>query len=171
LPTQNSPNAIIAPTLYAMVGTIGSGKTTYAEKLSREKGAIFFSIDKHIKLLGQPIGSKENYDRYYFGVRDVIADYTLQLLNLGQSVVLDFGGSVGHWEWLSSLADQAKANIQIFHLIVPIEVRRERVRKRNSDPKTIFRFSDDEFNSMSTVSAAPNVTRPGLLITVIDQTN
>jgi predicted kinase len=159
------------PTIFAMVGTIGAGKTTYAEKLSKEKKAVFFPIDKSIKQLGQPIASKEDYEKYYFGVRDLIGNYALQILELGQSVVLDFGGSVGHWDWLSTIADKAKANIEIFHMRAPIEVRRERVRKRNSDPNVVFKFSDEEFNAMPTESATPQVQRQGLKIIVVDTTS
>ncbi len=155
------------PKLYAMTGTIGSGKTTYAKKLSSEKNAVVFLIDDYIRQLGIPIKSVEDYDKYYYGVRNIITDCTLQLLRLNQSVVLDFGGNIGHWEWLSSIADQTSANIEIFHLLAPLDVRRDRVRKRNLSPNE-FHFSDEEFESMPKVSAAPQVQREGLKITVIE---
>lgn len=98
---------------------------------------------------------------------NIIADCAGQLLKLGQPVVLDFGGNIGQWEWLSTIADQAGSNIEIFHLIAPIEVRKQRVQKRNSEPGE-FIFSDEEFESMPTVSAAPQVQREGLKITVVE---
>jgi predicted kinase len=156
------------PTLYAMAGTIGSGKTTFAKKLAKQKKAAFFSIDKHIKQLGQPIKTTKDYDRYYYGVRSVIEDYAVQLLRLRQSVVLDFGGSNGHWNWLKAIAKKTKSNIEIFHLLAPMEVRRERVKKRNLDPKTVFRFSAKEFNEMPLVSTTPKVKQKNLKITVIN---
>lgn len=155
------------PTLYAMTGCIGVGKTTFAKKLSTEKKAIVFLIDESIRRLGFPIKSLEDYDRYYHGVVNIIADSAIQLLRLNQPVVLDFGGNTGQWEWLSSIADKAGANIEIFHLIAPLEVRRDRVRKRNRLPNE-FHFSDEEFDSMPKVSAAPQIQRDGLKITVIE---
>ena len=153
--------------IYAMVGTIGSGKTTYARKLASEKQAILFCIDEDIKQLGQPVESKEDYDKYYFGVRAIIADHASKILKIGMSVVFDFGGSVGHWEWLRSIATQSNSEIEIFHLIAPREVRRERVRKRNADPEAAFQFSDEEFDSMPGESATPSA-QPGLKITVVN---
>ena len=154
------------PVIYAMVGTIGSGKTTYARNLADEKKLIPFCIDENIKQLGQTISSKEDYDKFYFGVRAIITDYASKALKLGKSVVLDFGGSVGHWEWLHSLAEQTNSEIEIFHLLAPVEVRRERVKRRNSDPDVSFRFSDEEFDTMPTESAAPSL-QPGMKVTVI----
>src|SRR5689334_7705788 len=133
-------------TIYAMTGTIGAGKTTFAKKLAQDKKSVALLIDHYIRLLG-PVHSREDYDKSYYGVRNVIADCASQLLILGHPVVLDFGGSVGHWEWLSAIADRAKANIEIFHLIAPIEVRRQRVQKRNLNPEE-FKFSDEEFEAM-----------------------
>lgn len=155
------------PTLYAMTGLIGAGKTTFAKKLSKEKKAVVFLIDHHIRQLGRPINSIEDYDKCYFGVTNIISDVACQLLKLGQSVVLDFGGNVGQWEWLSAIADQTDANIEIFHLLGPFEVRKQRVQKRNLEPGE-FNFSDEEFASMPTISAAPSVQRKGLRITVVE---
>ena len=157
------------PIIYAMVGTIGSGKTTYARKLSEEKRALLFCIDENIKQLGQSITSKEDYEKYYFGVRTIIADHASKALNLGNSVVLDFGGSVGHWEWLQSVASPSNAEIEIVHLLAPLQVRRERVRKRNSEPHAVFRFTDAEFDAMPTESAAPK-DKPGLRVTEVQTT-
>ena len=153
-------------TLYAMTGCIGAGKTTFAKKLSNEKKAVVFLIDESIRRLGFPIKSVEDYDRFYHGVINIIADSAIQLLQLNQPVVLDFGGNIGQLDWLSSIAEKAAANIEIFHLITPLEVRRDRVRKRNLLPNE-FRFSDEEFDSMPKVSAAPP-QRAGLKITVIE---
>lgn len=155
------------PTLYAMTGTIGAGKTTLAKKLSAEKQTVAFLIDHSIQRLGFPIRSIEDYDKCYYGVRNIIADCALQLLKLDQPVVLDFGGNVGHWDWLSKLGDQGDANIEIFHLLAPVEVRWKRVQKRNLEPDE-FNFSEEEFASMPTISAAPQVQRDGLKITKVE---
>ncbi len=138
-----------------MSGPIGSGKTTFAKKIAAEKHAVFISIDHYVKLLGQLIGSAKDYEKYYYGVRDIIADVTLKLLKANLSVVLDFGGTQGHWDWLKSIAVAADAEIEIYNLIVPIEDRRKRVQKRNSNPATMFQFSDEEFNNMPIESMTP----------------
>ena len=85
-----------------MNGRIGSGKTTRAKQIAIEKNAALFSIDHHVQPLGQPITNAQEYEKYNFGVRDIIAELALQNLKLGTSVVFDFGGSVGHRDWLRS---------------------------------------------------------------------
>lgn len=152
-----------------MAGPIGSGKTTYAKRLAAEKNAAFLSIDEQLKHLGHPIRNTADYEEHYFGMRDVIAKLSLEILSRGVSVVLDFGGTAGHWNWLKSLADEANADVEIYNLIVPLEVRRERVKARNSEPDAIFRFSAEEFDSMPTESTTPK-EQPGLkVIEVRDQ--
>ena len=151
------------PVIYAMAGPIGSGKTTLAARIAQEKHAAFFPIDQFIKMLGQPINNTEQYDSYYGGMRDVIANVSLQFLSRGISVAFDFGGTKGHWNWLQPLAESANADVEIYHLIVPIEVRRQRVRVRNSDPAAVFHFSDEEFDTMPKESITPE-QQPGLKI-------
>lgn len=48
------------PMIYAMTGGNGSGKTTYALKISKEKSALFLSLDKTIQDFNQPIQSYED---------------------------------------------------------------------------------------------------------------
>lgn len=55
-------------TIYAVAGQMGSGKTTWARKLAKEKRALFFSTDQWVANLGAPIGSHENYAKYYTGL-------------------------------------------------------------------------------------------------------
>ena len=60
---------------------------------------------------------------------------------------MDFGGGMGHWEWLRAIADSAEAHIEIYHFEIPLEVRLNRVRRRNEEkPPGIYHFtmSDDE---------------------------
>lgn len=158
------------PVVYAMAGPIGSGKTTWAKRIAAEKHAAFFSIDQFIKMLGQPIHTAQDYDRFYLGMRGVIASAALQFLNRGISVVLDFGGTRGHWDWLRSLAESANADVEIHRLNIPLEIRRERVKARNSDPDAVFQFSDEEFDSMPKDSTTPEA-RPGLRIIEVTHTS
>lgn len=140
-------------TIYAVAGQIGSGKTTWARKLAKEKKALFFSTDQWIAQLGVPIGSHEIYAKYYTGIRDRIFEVAQQALHLGVPVAFDFGvnspaGRAGHFKF----ATAAGASLEIYHVSVPIEVCRERVRERNkTKPKDIysFTFSDDDFDIIS----------------------
>ena len=140
-------------TIYAVAGQMGSGKTTWARRLANEKNALFFSTDQWIANLGVPIGSHEVYAKYYTGIRDRIFEVAQQALNLGIPVVFDFGvnqpkGRAG----LKKFADSVGATVEIYHVSVPIQLCRERVKERNTNkPKDIysFQFSDDDFDIIS----------------------
>ncbi|MBC7421189.1 MAG: ATP-binding protein [Bdellovibrio sp.] len=139
--------------IYAIAGQIGSGKTTRARKLAKEKQALFFSTDQWIASLGVPIGSHEVYAKYYTGIRDRIFEVAQQALHLEVPVVFDFGvnspkGRAG----LQKFTQAANADLEIYQISVPIEVCRERVRERNKNkPQNIFSFtfSDDDFDIIS----------------------
>ena len=140
-------------TIYAVAGQMGSGKTTWARKLAKEKQALFFSTDQWIANLGVPIGSHENYAKYYTGIRDRIFEVAEQAINLGVPVVFDFGvnsakGRAGHQKFANGIG----AALEIYHVSVPVEVCRQRVRERNKNMPTdiySFQFSDDDFDIIS----------------------
>src|SRR3989344_5486164 len=56
-----NPNSQL--TVYAMVGPMGSGKTTMALKIEKVQNALFQSLDGTIKNLNQPIGDLKGYER------------------------------------------------------------------------------------------------------------
>ncbi len=136
------------PLIFAMTGGNGSGKTTYALKISREKGAQFFSLDKTIKDFNQPIQSYEDYMFYFQQALDLMSSQAIQFLKDGGSVVFDFGGGISSREWLKQIAKSCGAEVEIYHLEVPLEERRRRIQKRNLEkPKDVYFFhmDDDEF--------------------------
>ncbi|MBC7753700.1 MAG: ATP-binding protein [Moraxellaceae bacterium] len=144
---------MINKTTYAIAGHIGSGKTTLARKLAKEKQALFFSTDQWIASLGVPIRSHEVYAKYYTVIRDRIFEVAQQALHLEVPVVFDFGvnspkGRAG----LQKFAPAADADLEIYHASVPIEVCREGVRERNKNKsQDIFSFTclDDDFDFIS----------------------
>lgn len=137
----------------SIAGQIGSGKTSFARKLAKEKQALFFSTDQWIANLGVPIGSHENYAKYYTGIRDRIFEVATQALNLGIPVVFDFGVNQPKGrQGLQKFANEAGASVEIYHISVPVEVCRARVHGRNKNkPKCIhsFDFSDEDFDIIS----------------------
>ena len=158
--------------IYAVAGQIGSGKTSFARKLAQEKNALFFSTDKWIANLGVPIGSHENYAKYYNGIRDRIYEVATQALNHGVPVVFDFGvnQSKGR-KGLQKFANAVGAVLEIYHITVPIEVCRERVHERNKNkPQGIFsfEFSDEDFDIISKNYDAPGADED---IKIIEVTN
>lgn len=127
-------NLLVDKTVYAVAGQMGSGKTSLARKLSKEKKALFFSTDQWIANLGVPIGSHENYAKYYTGIRERIYEVAKQALNLGVPVVFDFGVNQAKGrQGLLKFANEAGASVEIYHISVPTEVCRARVQERNKN--------------------------------------
>jgi predicted kinase len=125
-----------------MVGPMGSGKTTLALKLSKDRGAQFYSLDKTIREFGLPVRNVQDYETHMAKALEIIASHSIQALKGGTPVVLDFGGGMGHWNWLKDIADSTGANIEIYHFEVPLEMRLERVRKRNEEkPADVYQFT------------------------------
>lgn len=135
--------------IYALTGGNGAGKTTYALKISKEKGAVFFSLDKTIKDFNQVIQSYEDYMSHYQRALDLMSELAILVLKDGGSVVFDFGGGISSRTWLKQIAKASGAEIEIFHLEVPLEERRRRIQQRNIEKdKDVYFFpmSDEEFN-------------------------
>jgi predicted kinase len=145
-------------TIYAMCGGNGSGKTTFALKISQEKDAAFFSLDKTIKEFNQPIQSFEDYESYMSKALDIISSQAIQVLKTGRSVVLDWGGGLSSRSWLKHIADSAGAAIEIYYLEVPKEERRRRVQKRNLEKQKdvyFWNMSDEEFDRHNKENHSP----------------
>jgi len=153
-------------TIYAMVGPMGSGKSTYALKLAKEQNAKFFSLDKTIKDFNEPIDGLKGYELHMKKALVILSEKAIKCLKAGQSVVFDFGGGIGHWDWLKHMADEADTKIEIYHFEILANVRWARVQKRNLEkPEGIYHFnmSKEEFDRQSAYRVLPALM-PGLKI-------
>ncbi len=147
-------------TIYAMVGPMGSGKTTLALKIAKERGAFFQSLDGTIKNFNEPIGSLEGYERLMPRALDLMFSNALTALKNGQSVVFD----VGRWPWLKELAEAANSKIEIYYFDISTEERWRRVQKRNNEkPENVYHWtaSKDEFDAQDPRRNLP-ASMPGL---------
>lgn len=139
-------------TIYALTGGNGSGKTTFALKIAKEKNASFFSLDKTIKSFNQPIKSYEDYMIHFNRAMELMSSQAILKLKEGSSVVFDFGGGISSRPWLKQIAESSDADVEIFHLEVPLSERRRRVQNRNIEKDGnvfFFHMSDDEFDSQN----------------------
>ncbi len=147
-------------TIYAMVGPMGSGKTTLALKIAKEQGAFFQSLDGTIKNFNEPIEDLQGYEDLMPKALGLMFSRALEALKNGQSVVFD----VGRWPWLLELADAANAKIEIYYFEISTEERWRRVQKRNDKkPKNVYHWtmSKEEFEAQDPRRQLPD-PRPGL---------
>lgn len=120
-------------TIHLLHGTVGSGKTTFALVLAREKGAVYLSPDAWMRAMygdDPPVAQFAEYLERVFGLIWTVVE---QLVQLDVDVVLDFGF------WTRRSRDEARerarrlgASCVLYELRCSTEVARRRVLERNA---------------------------------------
>jgi predicted kinase len=120
-------------TLYCIYGTIAAGKTTLARKLAAQYGAVLLCEDEWLVRLEAEIASFDDFRRHARRLRAAIGPHVVDLLRLGNSVVLDFAANtVNDRVWLRSLFEAANAAHELHVIEVPLAVCKARLRARNA---------------------------------------
>ena len=149
--------------LIIVTGPIGVGKTTYSLSLSKDIGAVRFSIDPWMQnLFSKDMTSLdyawmiERVHRCYVQIWQV----SEQILKLDGNVVLDLGFTTkeqrGHF---AALAKELDVDPEVHYLSAPKDVRKKRVEKRNveKDPSVYsFEVTDFMFNFMEPKYEVPD---------------
>lgn len=91
-----------APKAILLCGKIGSGKSTYAEKLRKQCHAVVLSCDEiTLALFGNDVGEK--HDDFVERTQNYLFEKSLAILEIGVSVILEWGF------WLKEERDAARA--------------------------------------------------------------
>lgn len=78
------------PKVILLCGKLCAGKTTYARRIAPEIGAVILSVDEiMLALFGQHLG--DDHDRVAALTRDYLYRKSLEILESGISVILDWG--------------------------------------------------------------------------------
>jgi predicted kinase len=140
-------------TLFVMVGLPGSGKTTRARQIERERQALRLTPDEWmIPLFGRSDGD---------GRRDVLEGRLVWLavraLRLGCNVVLDFGvWSRDERSALRYLAQQAGAECVLVYLPVEHTEQRRRVdTRRAAEPDSTFHMTPEDLHRFEDLFQVP----------------
>ncbi len=118
-------------TVYLICGKLCCGKSTYAKKLKRNHKAVVLSVDE-IMLAVFGLYAGEKHDEYAANVRTYLFEKSLELIQTGVSVILDWGF------WTKAARYEAKAfyrsrNIEceLYYLDISDEVWQARINQRN----------------------------------------
>ena len=141
------------PVAYLICGFIGSGKTTFAKKLEKEKGVVRFTKDEWtVKIFGNGF-SKDNFQndmfhKYDGKVTKLATEIALRFLKTGTSVIIDDGF------WYRKQRDEMRQQLKeigavakFYFIDTPVDVMKERTVKRSENPPAdSFYITEQEFN-------------------------
>jgi predicted kinase len=141
------------PIAYFICGFIGSGKTTFARKLEKEKGVVRFTKDEWtVKIFGNSF-SKDNFKNDKFHEYDgkmtkLATEIALRFLKTGTSVIIDDGF------WYRKQRDEMRQQLKdigavakFYFIDTPVDIMKARTVKRSENPSVdSFYITEQEFN-------------------------
>ncbi|MFF1595346.1 AAA family ATPase [Streptomyces sp. NPDC058286] len=134
-------------TLFLTCGVSGSGKTTWARKLERERGALRLTGDEWMRRLYPdlpafaPVAVRDRVEELQF-------DVALQIVGQGVDVIIDWGllGQSERDHYRKQAQDRG-VKVALCLLDPPLEVLHERLRIRNERlPEGTYRISPTQLD-------------------------
>ena len=124
----------LSPTLILICGLPGSGKTTLARQIERERPALRLSPDEWIEVILADPHDQAELDRLRTPVETVQWDVAMRVLDLGVDVVIEWGfWSREERRTFRERAQARGARVELRYLHVDIDVLWQRLAARNAD--------------------------------------
>ncbi len=121
--------------LFIMCGLPCSGKTTFANKLAKERNATIFSLDKLVLSLFPKEDNFQTHHKYVQRIQQVFFPLAKDLLDKGNKVVMDFPGHTqSERNKLRQIGLSVGVETNLYYLRVRPKTIAARVQKRNVDP-------------------------------------
>ncbi len=141
------------PTLFLTVGLPGTGKSTEARRLERERNALRLTKDEWVKALyglENPPSASDVIEGRLIGIG-------LRALELGVNVVLDYGlwGRDERSALRAAAADLDAAVEMRYFELTPAEQRQRLDRRQAEEPHTTWHMSDEELATWAAIISIP----------------
>lgn len=140
-------------TLFLMVGLPGTGKTTAARQIEAEHRALRLTKDEWMKALY----GRENPSEASDVIEGRLVDIGLRALELGISVVIDFGlwGRDERSSLRQAAADLGAAVELRYFELDPDEQRRRIDQRQAEEPHTTWHMTDEEMAGWAAIISVP----------------
>ena len=143
--------------IYILCGFVGSGKTTFAQRVEAETGAVRFTLDEWlIPLFGERM-SREEMDRRISFFEAHFKELAVRLLHRGVDVIFDFGfWKRAQRDEIRAWARSIDAEVKMVHFSADLSECKRRVLARGEIPGGAFTIDEDTFDAL-----AKNYEPPG----------
>lgn len=131
------------PKVHLIEGPVGAGKSTYSVALARQTQGVHIALDEWFAALFSADRPTSDFVAWYLQRKErlleLIWSHSRRVLASGTDVILELGliQRQGRVEFCRRVLDEGAA-LAVYVLDAPLEVRRARVRKRNSDKGKTF---------------------------------
>ncbi len=138
-------------------GMICCGKSTYAKRLQAEGNAVILSIDD-ITLTLFPDGSGDMHDTYALRAERYLLDLSLQILQTGADVILDWG------LWTRAVRNRVRSfyashegiKTELHYLQIQPEEWNRRIEERNASGGNAYYVDEGLLNKCKALFEAPS---------------
>ena len=145
-------------TLFLVSGKIAAGKSTMAVNLAKQHSAVLVSEDHWLSsLYPGEIETIEDYVRCSARIRDALHPHIVHLLQMSQSIVMDFpANTLSQRKWLRGIFEAANAAHELHFIDAPDDVCKERLRQRYLTGEHPFQTSEADFELITSHFVAPS---------------
>jgi predicted kinase len=115
-------------------GKMGAGKSTLAQAIAQERGALLLSEDEWLaQLYPQQVASLQDYKAFSSKIKPLVRQIAQSALKGGLDVVLDFpGNTVDQRAWLRQVGDDVGAEHMLYYIDIADEICLARIAQRGN---------------------------------------
>jgi len=153
--------------VYCLCGKTGSGKSTFGQKLGKEKNAVILNVDNLMHPLFENRLSREEFDAKLKICIDYLLIIAKQILDCHTSVILDFG----FWKKRHRLkiSDYFKNHeVEFFYLKINTNLQKERIISRNSQADRTYFFTEKMIDELNLLFEEPDPEEEGIRFNIIE---